>query len=204
MHINWMGQTCIKLQTKNYDNGAVILFDGYKPAKGNFPRSFTPDIAIFSSGTKNIATLSQNPFIVDTLGEFELKNIVIHSLPGKKGNNISKIIAEGMTIVHLGKLQQTLENGELEKILNPDILFVPVGGEPTYLNIKATVALITALEPRIIIPTGYKCDTEQGAKPISDFISEIGLKPETESKKIIIKKKDLPVEETKLIIVDKD
>ena len=204
MHISWLGQTTVKLQTKNYASEAAILLDGYKPKRGNFPRSFTPDVAIFSNGTKNAATLSQDPFIINTLGEFELKNIVIYSLPGKNGNNISKIVAEGMTIVHLGKLQDNLDNGELEKILNPDILFIPVGGKPNYLERKLASSLATTLEPRIIIPIGYKCDTEPDAKPISTFVSEIGLKPENETKKIIIKKRDLPAEETRLIVLDKD
>lgn len=211
MHISWLGQTCVKLQTKNLDQEATILINAYKPSlsgrqaqKGNFPRSFSPDIAIFSSGNKNAATLSQNPFIIDSLGEFELKNIVIYSLPNLRENNIFKINAESMSIVHLGRLNKNLTNGELEQIMNPDILFVPTGGEPDYLDSKTAANLVTTLEPRIVIPMGYKCDLEPHAQPVSKFISEIGLKPENETKKIIIKKKDLPAEETRLIILDKE
>ena len=42
------------------------------------------------------------------------------------------------------------------------------------------------------------------AKPVSDFIKELGLKPEVTDKKIIIKAKDLPQEETKLYILEKN
>lgn len=204
MHISWLGQTCIKLQTKNLDQEATILIDAYKPKKGDFPRSFSPDIALFSGGRENAATLTQNPFIIDSLGEFELKNIVVYSLPNLENNNIFKINTEGMSIVHLGKLNKNLDNGELEQIMNPDILFIPAGGEPDYLDPKTAAALVTTLEPRIVVPMGYKCDLEPQAQPISKFISEVGLKPENETKKIIIKKKDLPTEETRLIVLDKE
>jgi L-ascorbate metabolism protein UlaG (beta-lactamase superfamily) len=204
MHISWLGQTCVKLQTKNMDKDVLLLIDAYKPEQGDFPRSFSPDIALFSGGGNNVATLSQDPFVINTFGEFEIKNVIIYSLPGGENNLVFKFGAENMTIVHLGKLTKNLENGNLEKILNPDILFVPIGGEPNYLDNKTILSLITSLEPRVIIPIGYKCDTEPNAKAISAFVSEIGLKPETTGKKIIIKAKDLPQEETKLIILEKE
>ncbi|MFH1292429.1 MAG: MBL fold metallo-hydrolase [bacterium] len=204
MHISWLGQTCIKLQTKNQEQDAMILFDPYKPKKGNFPRSFSPDVVMYSNTDKESATLSQNPFVIDSLGEFDLKNIVIYSICGGKGNYIFKIVAENLTIVHLGRLQEKLNDDELEKILNPDILFIPAGGQPNYIDRKSAASLAMTLEPRIIMPIGYNCDTEPDSKPVSLFISEVGLKPENESKKVIIKKKDLPQEETRLIILDKE
>jgi len=202
MHIEWLGQTCVKIQTKNADKDALVLINGYRPKAGNFPRSFTPQIALYSSGTANATTLSQNPFVIDTLGEFELENIVIYSLPNEEKNNIFKLASEGMTVVHLGNLNKKLDNSELEKIMSPDILLIPVGNK-NYLPIKDAVESINLLEPRIIIPIGYKCDTEQEAEPLSKFIAEMGLKSENAGSKIIIKQKDLPQEETKLIVLDK-
>ena len=205
MHISWLGQTCVKLQTKNLEQDGLIIIDAYKPKTGSFPRSFTPEVALFSQGQdEEAATLSQNPFIIKTAGEFDIKNIVIHSLPVGPDNFIFKIMAEGISIVHLGRLNRALENGELEAIMNPDILFIPVGGAPTYMDAKTAAALANSLEPRVIIPIGHKCDTDPASKSISVFISEIGLKPEKEENKIIIKKKDLPQDETKLIVLEKE
>lgn len=203
MHISWLGQTCIKLQTKNLNDDVSIIIDAYRPEKGDFPRSFSPDVALLSSGDKNTATLSQNPFVINSLGEFEVKNVMIYAVPGSK-SIIYKISAEGLNLVHLGRLNKTLENGDLEKLLGPDVLFIPVGGGPEYLDPKAAAALATALEPRIIVPIAYNCDTDPTAKPVSAFISELGLKPEATEKKVIIKKKDLPQEETKLIVLEKE
>lgn len=129
---------------------------------------------------------------------------MIYAVPGPEGSVIYKLNGEGLTLVHLGKLKKPLDNAEMEKILSPDILFIPVGGGANYLDPKTAAALATALEPRIIIPMAYSCDTDPDAAPVTAFIKELGLKPEAKEKKVIIKKKDLPQEETKLIILEKE
>lgn len=203
MHISWLGQTCVKLQTKNLDQDVTILIDAYKPKKGEFPRSFSPDVALYSAGEANAATLSQNPFVMNSLGECEVKGVMIYATPSADGSTVYKLNGEGMTLVHLGKLKKPLESSEMEKIIGADILFIPVGGG-NYLDAKSAAALATALEPRIIIPMAYHCDTDPDAQPVSAFIKELGLKPEATEKKVIIKKKDLPQEETKLIVLEKE
>lgn len=205
MHISWLGQTCVKLQTKNMDEDVVVLIDAYKPQKGEFPRSFTPQIALFSHGTENAATLSQNPFVLDTIGECEIKNTGVYSFPSNGENNlIFKIATEGLLVVHLGKITKKIDDSLLEKIGDPDILILPVGGKDQYLTPEDAAAVVNNIQPRIVIPVGFQCDTENSALPIEDFIKEIGIKPELIDKKIIIKKKDLPAEETKLMILEKN
>lgn len=204
MHFNWLGQTCVKLQTKNQDEDVVIILDAYRPDQGDFPRNLAPQIALFSHGTDNAVTMAQNTFTVDTLGEMEIKGVMVYATPGSDGNIIFKINAEGMNIVHLGKITKKIENEDLEKLSGPDILFIPVGGKDEYLDAEEAAKLVTILEPRIVIPMGYQCDTDPKVGTLSDFIKEIGLKPETTEKKMIIKKKDLPQEETKIIVLEKN
>lgn len=204
MHISWLGQTVIKLQTKNLDKDITVLLDAYKPKKGEFPRSFSPDVALFSQGMDNAATLSQGAFVVSSLGEMEVKNLMIYAIPGSDDSVIYKLNAEGLNIVHLGKIKAAPANEYMEKIMSPDILFIPVGGGESYMDAKSAAALANTLEPRLIIPMAYNCDTDPDAAPVSAFIKEMGLKAETGEKKIIIKKKDLPQEETKLIVLEKE
>ena len=104
----------------------------------------------------------------------------------------------------MGRLNKPLENGDVEKILSPDVLLIPVGGGPNYMEPKEAATLAASLEPRVIIPIAYNCDTDPEAKPVSAFVKELGLKAEATEKKVIIKKKDLPQEETKLIILEKE
>jgi len=205
MHISWLGQTCIRLQTKNRnDEDVVILIDPYKPKIGDFPRSFTPQIAVFSRGPEDAVTLSQDPFVVDTLGEVEVKDAMFYTLPGEDGNLITKINCEGINLVHLGKMNKKLDDNKIEKVGAVDILFIPVGDAGIYLEPEMAAQIVTALEPRIVIPMAYKCDTDPNVGTLDDFIKELGLKPELTDKKVIIKKKDLPQEETKLIVLEKN
>lgn len=208
MHINWLGQSCVKLQTKNLKNeDIVVLIDAYKPKQGDFPRSFSPQMALFSSGPENAATLSQDPFVLETLGEAELSGVMAYSLPGpsNSGQVVFKILAEGLTIAHLGQINKKLNTETIAKLNNPDILFIPVGGEKNNtLSAEDAAATVTALEPRIVIPVSHQCDTDLKAAPITDFIKTLGLKPEATDKKFIIKKKDLPQEETKLFVLEKN
>ncbi len=204
MHISWLGQTCIKLQAKNVDKDVVVILDPYKPKKGDFPRSFSPDVALFSAGMDEAAGVSQDAFLVNSLGEMEVKGLMIFAVPSSDQTLIYKLNLEGVNMVHLGRLKKPLESDQMEKIMSPDILFIPVGGGESYLDAKAAAALANTLEPRIIIPMGYNCDTDPDAAPLATFVKELGLKPEATEKKIIIKKKDLPQEETKLMVLEKE
>jgi L-ascorbate metabolism protein UlaG (beta-lactamase superfamily) len=203
MHITWHGQTCIKLQTKYTDEDITLIADSYRPSKGEFPRSFSPNIALYSRGQDNSVTLSGEPFIIDTLGEFDIKDIMITSLPGAEESIVFKLVAEGINIAYLGHLSGKLSPGTIEGLGKVDILFIPVGGNKFYLDAPAATELINEIEPRIIIPIAYECDTDPNAAPVSVFIKEIGLKSETSDKKLIIKAKDLPQEEMKVITLEK-
>ena len=204
MHISWLGQTAIKLQSKNADKDVVIIIDPYKPKKGDFPRSFSPDVALFTAGMDDAVTISQEAFMVNSLGEIDVKGLMIFAVPSSESDLIYRLNMEGLTMVHLGRLKKSLQSAEMEKIMSPDILFIPVGGGESYLDPKAAAELANTLEPRIIIPMGYNCDTDPDVAPLATFVKELGLKPEATEKKIIIKKKDLPQEETKLMVLEKE
>ena len=204
MHITWLGQTCVKLQTKHLDEDVVVLIDAYKPESGDFPRSFSPQLALFSAGQENTVTLSQNPFVMDTLGECEVKEVLATTWPTDTGTIVFKINAENMSLVHLGRMTKKPDLETLEKLGAIDVLFLPVGGGKNSLSPEDAASLVTALEPRIVIPMGYNCDTDKDALPLSAFIKELGIKPEITDKKIILKKKDLPADETKLMVLEKN
>jgi L-ascorbate metabolism protein UlaG (beta-lactamase superfamily) len=203
MHITWHGQTCIKLQTKYLDEDITLITDPYKPSTGDFPRSFSPNITLFSRGQDSSVTLSQEPFIIDTLGEFDIKDIMITSLPGAEESIVFKLVAEGINIAFLGHLKSKLSAESIESLGKVDVLFVPVGGNGTYLDAAGATELVTAIEPRLIIPIASQCDSDPKAQPVTAFVKEIGLKTETSDKKLILKAKDLPQEEMKLVILEK-
>lgn len=202
MHITWLGQTAIKIQTKNIDEEIVTVMDAYRPKQGDFPRSIGANLALFSKGGDGAATLTGDPFTIETLGEFDTKGILITSVAGPEGTTLFKLSAEGMNVVHLGVLHQKLTDEMAEAIGRVDVLIVPVGGD-RYLSPADAAQTVTALEPRIVIPVAHTCDTDPKAGSVEAFIKELGVKPEATDKKLILKAKDLPAEETKLYVLEK-
>ena len=204
MHLSWLGQTAFKIQTKNADKDIAVLIDPYKPTSGDFPRSISADLALFSRGAKDSVALSGEPFILETLGELERSGVMMAGFPGPDGTVLFKITAENISVVHIGAIHHTLDDETIEKIGSVDILLIPAGDTPTYLDIEAAAKLVNTLEPRIVIPFAYRCDSDESAKPVEPFLKELGLKPEGTEKKLVIKAKDLPQEEMKVWILEKN
>jgi hypothetical protein len=51
---------------------------------------------------------------------------------------------------------------------------------------------------------GYASDSDPEVKPVEDFIKASGLKATVTDKKVILKAKDLPQEETQLMVLEKN
>lgn len=138
--------------------------------------------------------------MVDSPGEYEVNDIFVY---GRQvdSNIIYYIIFEEIKIAFLGEFGHgDLANGDLELIEGADILILPVGGGDL-TTAKEASRLIQQIEPRIVIPSCHKVGMGKAkADPASDFIKEFGVKPE-EDDKYKIKKKDLPQEDIKLIIL---
>ena len=204
MHISWLGNTAIKIQTKPFDKDITIVIDTYKQKKGNFPRSLTPDIALYTRGEKDSITLSGAPFIFSTPGEIDTKGVLVTGVEGHEAGEIMlRVDVEDMTVVHLGMIKKQLTSKQLEVLSGVDILCLPVG-HPDSFDAENAVKLVNEIEPRVVIPYAFKSDNDPEAKPIDAFLKEIGSKNGSPEKKVIIKQKDLPEEDTDVIVLEKE
>lgn len=216
MQIQWLGQSFFKIQSKNNDAEITIATDPYGETIGLKPPKFQADIVTISHNHgdhNNLDAIKGEPFIVDSPGEYETKDVFIYGIPSwhdnKQGqergkNTIYQITAEGINILHLGDLgQDSLNNEQIERIGNVDILLIPVGGIVT-IDAKKATEIISALEPRIVIPMHYKINglkTKSELATVEDFLKVSGL-PNERMDKLKISKKDLQAEETKVIILN--
>jgi L-ascorbate metabolism protein UlaG (beta-lactamase superfamily) len=151
------------------------------------------------------------PLIFDRPGEYEVKDIFINGIGSyhdkKEGANegkstIFRFDIGGVNVVHLGDLGVMLSNQQIDKLGDVDVLLVPVGGKKT-LDAKEAAELVRILEPRIVIPMHYKIEGMEGdLDGLERFKKEMGDKSEV-LPKLKISKKDLPQEDTKLIILEK-
>lgn len=184
MKIRWLGHSCFEIRTS-----FNILTDPYDESV-SYP--FDPmDIQIITESHQHHDhnahhRVQGDPAIVKTVGEHAFDQVMIRGYPSfhdkeqgkKRGNNIIfQIIAEGITLTHLGDLGHQPDVNLAEKLSGTDVLMIPVGGTYTIDAIEA-VQLIEQLNPKMVIPMHYKtqyCDYP--IAELSDFT--IGLKWKT-------------------------
>lgn len=215
MLIQWFGQSCFKVQTKPGPNGEVtVIFDPFDSSKlGLSLPKLTADVVAVTHDHhdhNNVAAVSGEYFLVKGAGEYEAKQTFIYGLPGwhddsqgsERGTNVMYLLeSEGLSVAHLGDIGQLqLTDDQLEYLEGVDILLIPVGGNYT-VNGKQAQGLVNQIEPRIVIPMHYKLPgLKLDLDSVDKFVKELGLVPQYEEKFRIVKK-DLPQEETKLVVL---
>ncbi|MFH1207235.1 MAG: MBL fold metallo-hydrolase [Patescibacteria group bacterium] len=209
MQITWLGQSCFKIQGKD----VTVITDPYKNDIGlKLPR-LNADIVTISHDHhdhNNIDAVNGAPFVIDKAGEYEVKNVFIQGIPSfhdgasgtERGNNIIYFIQmEELKIAHLGDLGTKLSDEQLEKLEGVDIIFIPVGGVFT-IDGKQAAEVVNQMEPRIAIPMHYKIPgLNIKLQSVDKFCDEMGVKQNGAEDKLKITKKELPAEETRVIIL---
>lgn len=195
MTINWLGKTCFKISASS---GAELLIDPFEKEAGfRAPKISEGNIILFTE--PNSKPLPGN-FTITGPGEYDIKEIYIQGVEGfkkdKSKTTIYIIEAEGIKICHLGLLgQKELDKKELEGIGEIDILMIPAGGKES-LEAKEALEVMSEIEPRITIP--MNCTKEE----LDKFLKALGIKSLEALPKLSVKKKDLPQEEAKIIVLE--
>ena len=213
MIINWYGHSCFKIT--NQGGHLIIITDPFDKKIGLNPPRCSADIVTVShqhddhNNTKAITGMEESkPFIVDSPGEYEIKGVSIigcrsfHDKEKKEQNVIYLMEVDKIRICHLGDFgQEKLEDKQVEKIGNVDVLMIPVGGNYT-IGAKEAVKIVSQIDPRIVIPIHYKLP---GLKielaDVKEFLKEMGLNGVPPVDKLTIKKKDLLGKEMEVVVM---
>ena len=204
MTIFWHGQGAFKFVEKE----VVVAIDPHDKTGLKMPKFQASVLLVSDTKDENINSegLRGDSFMIDGPGEYEVKNVFVYGIPADKKNEekitIYLIEMEGIKIAHLGMIDQdTLTDKQMEIIEGVDILLIPVGGGDT-LDATKAVKLISQIQPRVVIPMYYKVPgLNVKLDGVESFIKEYGVsKPEPEDK-FKISKKDLPQEETRVVVL---
>ncbi|OGY87183.1 MAG: hypothetical protein A2233_03595 [Candidatus Kerfeldbacteria bacterium RIFOXYA2_FULL_38_24] len=191
MHITWHGFQCVKLQTEK----SLILINPFQDSQGITMPKLKVDIVLSTNladeQSNNLKRLQGAPKEISMPGEYEISGVFIYGLNYVANQNFYIITVDGMTIAHPGKSLASLTDEQLDLVKDIDILFLPIANS----NAKQRSEFISELQPRLIIPIQYKLDG------LEEFAKEMGVKDVQGEKKVIIKPKDLPQEETQVIIL---
>jgi L-ascorbate metabolism protein UlaG (beta-lactamase superfamily) len=108
---------------------------------------------------------------------------------------------DGITVAHLGDLEQVPTQAEIEALGTVNVALVPVGGGGG-LNAAKAAEVVSLLEPNIVIPMHYATpDVKVSLDSLNKFIKEMGLSKPTSQPSLKITRSGLP-DETRVVVLD--
>ena len=166
MLIRWHGHSCFEIGKENETTIVTDPHDG--KSIGIKPPAVVGDIVLMShdhfdhNSDRIVQGLEKK--LVTKAGNHMIKGISITGISSyhdeeegkKRGENIIfKFEVDGVKFCHLGDLGELLDEEQLSKIGDVDVLFVPVGGTFT-LDAKGAWKVIKAIKPRVIVPMHFR------------------------------------------------
>lgn len=189
MEINFKGANCIQITTKE---GSMII-------NPNLSKVGLKDIPVDKFDVnlwtdEKPSSKSEKSFIVDSAGEYEIKNFAIRAIPtqahiedseSQKKSLIFRISTGEINVAVLGHIYPKLSDLQLEAIGVVDILVIPVGGNGYTLDAAGASQMVKMIDPKIVIPTHF--DDPGLVYPIpqnslDDFVKDLGVSKKTEDK----------------------
>lgn len=209
MEITWYGHSCFRLKDRNI----TILTDPYSREIGyNLPRVQADVVTVSHDhpGHNWTQGVKGQPRILDGPGEYEIRGVFITGIStfhdDKQGANSGRNTVflfefDDLTVCHLGDIGHVPTQTQVEMLTETDVLLIPVGGGGT-INAAQAAEVISALEPRLVIPMHYKTEFCQlKLDPLSRFLKEMGLKKLPSQESLKVTKTSLP-EETQVVVLD--
>ena len=205
MQIQHFGNTFLRLQVKSPNAGdSVILVDPFqtKTWGGRQPK-MDAEVVLLSEKKYDKTLIPKDAFVVASPGEYETREVSIYGVDtGAAGETAYVITAEDIKIGTLGSVRTTELSAEARELFDSvDILCLPIGGGDK-LDSKQAARLVQDIEPRMVIPL-YYAYSGATAKVADEkaFLKELGVKKTEDTQKLTIKKKDLPQEETVVVLL---
>ncbi len=185
----YYGRTAFKVQSGD----DVVAIDPFGKGSGLTPPRFEAHIVLLSDPAQKDFSITGNPIVFSTPGEYEARGISFVGIPTPEGTAFF-IDWEGLRLLHLGMIEKKSSIEEaLEHIETVDILMISTSGSPTEAQ-----KIVASIDPRIIIPMQ---GSEAKKSALESFIKEIGEKPERLDK-LAVKKKGLPAEGQRLVVLE--
>jgi L-ascorbate metabolism protein UlaG (beta-lactamase superfamily) len=213
MEITWYGHSCFRLTERSFATVVTDPFDnktvGYDSLK------LKADIITVShdaAGHNNVSAVKGSTHTIDGPGEFEIGGVFITGVQmegtgsKKKKDNLPRNTLyvfdyDGITVAHLGDLQQVPSQAEIETLGTVNVALVPVGGGGS-LNAAKAAEVVSLFEPNIVIPMHYATpDSRISLDSLNKFIKEMGLSKPTSQPSLKITRSGLP-DETRVVVLD--
>lgn len=209
MEITWYGHSCFRLTERNY---ATVVTDPYDHKKVGYDalklKAEIVTISHDAPGHNNSDAVKGTTHTLTGAGEFEIGGVFITAVQtggGKKKDKIRNTLYvfdyDGITVAHLGDLQEVPTQSEVEALGTVNVLLIPVGGGSS-LNAAKASEVVNLIEPNIVIPMHYSTsDSKISLDSLNKFIKEMGLGKIDAQPSLKITRSGLP-DETKVVVLD--
>lgn len=198
MEITWYGNNCFGVKTK----GGMLVVDPYASATGlKLPGLKANVVVVSDEEDKNLTAegIGGEPKLLTWPGEYEVSEIAITALqlPEKKGM-IYSFDADGLKVCYISNVSAPISEELMESIGDVDILVIPVKG-----NIEEIHKTIEEIDPRIMVPVGYKTPgLKVEAGDLAAFLKKTGLPAVNGREKFTVNSRnDLPQEKMEFVVL---
>ena len=204
MNIEWRGEGCFEIATTGGHFSLITELPG-RDSGLNAPRTKTDmQLSIWGDLEDTLFSQEENSrFVIAGPGEYELKDVFVSGVKLNSEETSIKtaylIKLEDISVGYLGEISKKEITPEIIGFFEGvDILLLPIGGNGM-LDAEAAAELVNQIEPKIVIPMYYKISgLKRKADTLEQFLKEIGITAKPEEK-LLIKKKDLNFEDTKIV-----
>ena len=215
MEITWYGHSCFRLTERSM---ATVVTDPYDHSSiGYDSLKLKADIVTVShdaGGHNNTSAVKGTSHVIDGAGEFEIGGVFITGVQTDGGsgrkkkdkekgaqNTVYVFDYDGITVAHLGDLQEVPTQSEIEALGTINVALVPVGGGGA-LNAAKAAEIISVIEPNLVIPMHYATPAAKiSLDSLSKFVKEMGLSKPTSQPSLKVTRSGLP-DETHVVVLD--
>lgn len=209
MEITWYGHSCFRLTERNY---ATVVTDPFDHKKVGYDalklKAEIVTVSHDAPGHNNTDVVKGTTHTLIGAGEFEIGGVFITAVQtggSKKKDKIRNTLYvfdyDGITVAHLGDLQEVPTQSEVEALGTVNVLLIPVGGGSS-LNAAKASEVVSLIEPNIVIPMHYSTsDSKITLDSLSKFLKEMGLGKTDAQPSLKITRSALP-DETKVIVLE--
>jgi L-ascorbate metabolism protein UlaG (beta-lactamase superfamily) len=217
MEITWYGHSCFRLTERNYATVVTDPFDnksiGYDSLR---LKSDIVTVSHDAPGHNYTEAIKGVSHVIDGPGEFEIGGVFITGVQSDSGssgkkkakngessprNTIYVFDYDGITVAHLGDLNVTPTQSEIESLGTVNVILVPVGGGGG-LNAAKAAEIISLIEPNLVIPMHYSTPVSTvSLDSLNKFIKEMGLSQPDAQPSLKLSRSGLP-NETHVVVLD--
>ena len=208
MELTWYGLSCFRITERKH---ATIVTDPYAKTLGLPELKLTADVVTISHdarGHNYAAGVARKEHVLDGPGEYEIGGVFITGIATyDKKTAVRNIVFvfdyKGLTVAHLGDIQQVPTQKQIETLEQVNILLVPVGGGSS-LNAAQAAEIVSMLEPNIVVPMHYQLPKlTLELEGVDRFLKEMGVTEIKEESSLKVTASGLPDETETVLLVPK-